>query len=73
MRRNSLAHILIHTFKVEDFVIIKKIYNNTNTRKGKFASFYSKKCVILKLNFKKALVVFEDGSTKRVHNIIKKS
>ena len=74
MRRNSLVHVSKYSFKVGDFVIIKKDFdNNTNTRKGKFESFYSKKCVILELNSNnRALVEFEDGSTKIVSLILLK-
>ena len=44
--------------------MIKKDFdNNTNAKKGKFESFYSKKCVILEQNSNnRALIEFEDGS-----------
>ena len=67
MRRNSLVHVSKYSFKVGDFD------DNTNTRKEKFESFYSKKCVILELNSNnRASVEFEDGSTKIVFLILLK-
>ena len=74
MPRSPLVHVSKNTFEVGDFVIIKKDFdNNTNTKKGKFESFYSKKCVILELNSNnRASVEFEDGSTKMVSSILLK-
>ena len=48
MRRTPLVHVSKYSFKVGDFVIIKKDFdNNTHTRKEKIESFYAKKFVIL--------------------------
>ena len=71
---NSLVHVSKYSFKVGDIVTIIKDFNNsTNTIKGKFESFYSKKCKILELNSNnRASVEFEDGSTKIVYLILSK-